>query len=92
MGDVRHRALLHSTWGVYLTRQVFGDTLTVGRTRVPVREIAEQHILQDLGRIPSPSDWLSNMEIQPWMGGKVGKARSMTWDELGWQTDESVEQ
>lgn len=83
-GDVRHRALLHNTWGVWLCQEVFGTTLTVRRDGlvgetgtttertklIPVREIAERHIEEDLGFIPSPGDWLQHMNIVTWMGGK----------------------
>lgn len=79
MGDVRHRALRHHTHGVFLVEQVFGPTITItkkngtGTYQVPTREIAERHIVEDLGRIPSPSDWLECMNIQPWMGGRITK-------------------
>ena len=79
MGDVRHRALYHHTLGVFLVEAVFGPTITIakrngtGTYEVPTREIAERHIVEDLGRIPSPSDWLDCMNIQPWMGGRVTK-------------------
>lgn len=77
MGDVRHRAMYHHTLGVFLCERIFGTTITVlkkngtGTILVPVREIAEQHIVEDLGYIPTPSDWLRQMGIQGWMGGKV---------------------
>jgi hypothetical protein len=38
---------------------------------VPVRLIAELHIMQDLGWIPSPYDYINNMELKQWMGGAV---------------------
>lgn len=74
-GDVRHRALLHNTWGVWLVQAVFGPMLDVprrtgGTKKVSVREIAEQHIIEDLGFIPSPGDWLEHMNMVTWMGGK----------------------
>jgi len=37
--------------------------------RVSVRDVAEQHVIEDLGRIPSLSNWLDNMAMQPWFGG-----------------------
>lgn len=85
-GDVRHRALYHHTAGVWLCQKVFGTTITVqrkhGEIQVPVREIAEQHIVEDLGYIPSPGDWLNHMNIQGWMGGKqhrfVGREELLT--------------
>lgn len=70
LGDVRHRAILHSTWGIYLVERVFGTTLTNadGKT-VSVRDVAEQHVLEDLGTIPNLADWLREMPLEPWMGG-----------------------
>lgn len=37
--------------------------------RVQVRDVAEQHVLEDLGRIPSVTDWVGNMTMQQWFGG-----------------------
>ncbi|AIW02621.1 hypothetical protein AXJ18_gp153 [Streptomyces phage Jay2Jay] len=76
-GDARHRALRHHTEGCWEAERVFGLTITVKKkrsgveVRVPVREIAEQHVFEDLGYIPSLADWLRNMELKTWMGGKV---------------------
>lgn len=76
-GDARHRALRHHTEGCWEAERVFGLTITVKKkrtgveVRVPVREIAEQHVFEDLGYIPSLADWLKNMELKTWMGGKV---------------------
>lgn len=74
--DVRHRALLHSSFGMDLAMQVFGSYLEIERPghrpkRVPVKGIVEDHILQDLGRIPTVQDYLQHMSIQQWMGGPV---------------------
>jgi hypothetical protein len=77
-GDVRHRALLHNTWGVWVAQEVFGPVITIEREsgkiiEIPVREIVEQHIIEDLGRIPSVGDWLNNMSIEVWMSGPITK-------------------
>lgn len=74
-GDVRHRALLHNTWGVWIAQTVFGRVLHIekaggGTKPVAVREIAENHILEDLGFIPQVGDWLEHMDMKVWMGGK----------------------
>lgn len=75
--DVRHRAVYHHTLGVWLCQQVFGRTIEVakknghGSVQVPVREIAERHIIEDLGRLPTPADYLNGMPIQPWMSGSL---------------------
>jgi hypothetical protein len=69
IGDVRHRSLYHHTLGVFLCERIFGATLTVGRKEIPVRLIAEQHILEDLGWLPSPADYIDGMPIKAWMSG-----------------------
>lgn len=67
-GDIRHRALLHNTWGCYLVEKVFGITRinSDGKEYSP-RDVAERHILDDLGTIPTVSKWLDKMPIEPWM-------------------------
>lgn len=74
IGDVRHRSLYHHTAGCFLAERIFGKTITVGRgIAVPVRLIAERHILEDLGWLPSPADYLQGMPIKPWMSGAQRK-------------------
>ncbi len=77
IGDVRHRSLYHHTMGVYLCQRVFGDTVTVEKThnavQIPVRMIAERHILEDIGWLPSPADYLDGMPIKAWMSGAQRK-------------------
>ena len=47
---------------------VFGRTLTNSDGKeVFVRDVAEQHVLEDLGWVPSLSDWLREMPSQPKM-------------------------
>lgn len=67
MADFRHRALRHHSEGIYMMERLFGVTIknSAGRN-VPVRFIGEQHVIEDLGRIPTVSDWLS--QIQPCRG------------------------
>lgn len=40
---------------------------------VSVRDVCEQHILEDFGNkfIPTPQDYLEHMEFQPWMNNAV---------------------
>ncbi|HTZ62680.1 MAG TPA: hypothetical protein VMB51_01095 [Solirubrobacteraceae bacterium] len=67
-GDFRHRALRHHTQGIFEAERVFGQTITLSSGRaIPTRWIAEQHVIEDCGRIPSLSDWLSRIHPQPWM-------------------------
>lgn len=85
IGDVRHRAMYHHTMGVWLCQEVFGATISRPRypadgkngkaIRVPVRLIAEQHIIEDLGWLPSPADYLKQIPLEEgtWMGGRLRK-------------------
>jgi hypothetical protein len=69
MCDIRHRALRHHAEGIFLCERIFGIAITNSEGRkVPVRVIGEQHVMEDLGRIPAVSDWLKEMPIKPWMG------------------------
>lgn len=68
--EVTHRCVFHSAFGIYLIEEIFGRSITNSDGReVFVRDIAEQHVLEDLGFIPSLSDWLREMPSQPWMAG-----------------------
>jgi hypothetical protein len=70
MPDMRHRAVLHSSFGCYLAEQVFGTYITNSDGKlVSVRDVAEEHIIQDLGFIPTVEKWLSNLTLEPWMSG-----------------------
>ncbi|MGP4084147.1 DUF6915 family protein [Streptomyces sp. KR55] len=83
IGDVRHRSMYHHTAGVWLCQRIFGVTLDIPKgppgsdrprtVRVPVRLIAEQHVLEDLGWLPSPADYIDGMPIAPWMSGSQRK-------------------
>jgi hypothetical protein len=69
--EVTHRCVFHSAFGIFIIEAIFGRTLTNADGRVVhVRDVAEQHVLEDLGFIPSLSDWLKEMPPQPWMAGQ----------------------
>ena len=70
--DFRHRALRHHAEGIFLCEQVFGTSITNSNGRViPVRWIGEQHVKEDLGRIPTAADWLRCIKPTAWMGRAV---------------------
>jgi len=74
LADVRHRALLHSSFGCFVAEQVFGVVRTNSDGKeYSVRDVAEDHCIEDLGFIPSVERWLGNMKIQDWMGGPGSK-------------------
>jgi hypothetical protein len=71
MADFRHRALRHHTEGIFMAEKIFGVTIVNSAGRVvPVRYIGEQHVKEDLGRIPTVADWLSNIKTEGWMLGR----------------------
>ena len=72
--DVRHRAILHSAFGCFVVERTFGRTRinSDGKEYSP-RDVAEDHILQDLGFIPTMEQYLNNMTVQPWMSGTEKK-------------------
>ena len=66
--DMRHRALRHHSAGIYEAERIFGEKITNSDGKeVYVRYIGEQHVIEDLGFIPTLEDWLCNLELQKWM-------------------------
>ena len=71
VADHRHRALRHHALGVFMAEKIFGHFIVNSDGReVPVRYIGEQHVREDLGRIPSFQDWVAELPIRPWMYGQ----------------------
>jgi hypothetical protein len=69
--DFRHRALRHHAEGIFLAERIFGVTIVNSDgERIPVRYVGEQHVKEDLGRIPTAQDWLSQIRPQRWMYGQ----------------------
>ncbi len=68
--DVRHRAVFHHALGPFIMERVFGTNLINSDGKeVSVRTLAEMHVIEDVGRIPSLSEWLEGMPVEAWMGG-----------------------
>ncbi len=69
IADFRHRALRHHAEGIFLAERIFGVTIKNAAGRlIPVRLIGEQHVIEDLGRIPGFADWVRCIRPEPWMG------------------------
>ncbi len=69
LADFRHRALRHHAEGIFMAEHFFGPVLTLTSGRIiPVRWVGEQHVREDLGRIPSFADWARCIRPEPWMG------------------------
>jgi hypothetical protein len=73
--------MYHHTLGVYLCEELFGTTITVKKKskeiQVPVRLIAERHIIEDLGFLPNPEHYLKHIpyddDASRWMSGAIRK-------------------
>lgn len=76
IADNRHRVLTHTSWFLSeILERVFGSTITNSAGRVvSVRDVGEQHILEDFGGrfIPTPQDYIESMEFADWMQNGKG--------------------
>jgi len=77
IADCRHRALTHNAWFIgFVVEHVFGTVRknSAGKT-YSVRDVAEQHCLEDYGGrfIPSAQDFLSLIPVQEWMNRGTGE-------------------
>jgi hypothetical protein len=71
LADFRHRALRHHAEGIFLAEKLFGIAIVNSDGKqVPVRYVGEQHVKEDLGRIPTAQDWLLQIKPQRWMYGQ----------------------
>ncbi len=69
-GNWTHRAMRHHSAGVEWATHKFGHTIVNSdKIKVPVKFIAEQHIEEDCGFIPTIQTWLKPLTEQPesWM-------------------------
>jgi hypothetical protein len=72
VGDVRHRAVLHNAFGCFVAERVFGTTITNSDGRkVPVRLIAEEHIIEDLGSLPTLAQCLEGLPITDLLAARM---------------------
>lgn len=63
MPDMRHRALRHHAEGIFWCEEHFGTILyNSDGKKVPIRAIAEQHVMEDLGWIPTIKDYLTALD------------------------------
>ena len=69
--DMRHRAILHSSFGIFICEKVFGINIENSDGKlVSVRDVAEQHVIDDMGFIPTVENYLKDMPMYSWLGGR----------------------
>jgi len=61
---VKHRMLLHNTFGIEICIRMFGDYLQNSDSKtILVRDIAAEHVKEDLyGKVPTVTEWFSQNE------------------------------
>ena len=70
LGNFRHRALRHHTQGIVEAESVFGPVIVLSNDKdktIPLRLVAEQHIKEDCGFLPTIQDWLGDLPFKDWM-------------------------
>ena len=86
IGDNRHRTLTHNSWFVGADgplERIFGVVIKNSDGKeVSVRDIGEQHVLEDFGMrfIPTAQDYLQEVEMKPWMNN--GKSTPSSYKKL----------
>lgn len=62
--NIKHRAVLHNTYGVELAVELFGDALENSSGRlVSVRDVAIAHLKEDLsGKVPTLVEWFDDCD------------------------------
>jgi hypothetical protein len=89
--DMRHRAMRHHAQGIFECERLFGHEITNSEGRqVQVRYIGEQHVIEDLGFIPTAQDWLSHMSEESWMMFRDKTLKEKLGRKFGEATPESV--
>ena len=76
IADNRHRVLTHTSWFLSeILEKIFGVTIVNSDGRkVSVRDVGEQHILEDFGGrfIPTAQDYIETMAFEDWMQNGKG--------------------
>lgn len=74
--DATHRNILHNAFGIFLCEQVFGSVLTLSSGKqISVRDVAEQHVIDDLGTIPTLQDSMKGLELSVSNAGGIKKLK-----------------
>jgi hypothetical protein len=76
--DMRHRMILHNAWGIMMGEQVLGVYFTNSEGKdISVRDVLEQHVMEDLGHIPTLEKCMNSLVAEPWMGSHEISGRTI---------------
>tara|TARA_B110000046_G_scaffold55120_1_gene61540 strand:- start:1697 stop:2116 length:420 start_codon:yes stop_codon:yes gene_type:complete len=78
--DNRHRMLTHNMFFIFeVIIPIYGAYFTnsIGKS-VSTKDVCELHILEDyhMRYIPTPQDWLENLQLKSWMQNGMGEVPS----------------
>lgn len=80
IADSRHRAFRHHAQGIFECEKIFGVTITNSDgKKVSVRDVGEQHVLEDYGGrfIPTAQDYFQDtLPLKDWMIKGTGEPPS----------------
>jgi hypothetical protein len=75
--DSRHRSLTHTSWFLsVILERIFGTVIeNSDGKKISVRDVGEQHILEDFGGrfIPTAQDYIQGMDMKEWMHSGKGE-------------------
>jgi hypothetical protein len=78
--------ILHNAFGIDLLEQTYGVFfINSDGKEIPTRKIGEQHVLEDLGQIPSLYECLLYTPDQSWLGGIIRKRQLVIVDDTMFQ-------
>lgn len=79
--DMRHRAILHHSFGIFLLEKVFGhNILNSDNKEVSVRDVGEQHVIDDMGFIPTVDHFLKHMSLGDFLSKKPSVKKFISLD------------
>ena len=65
--DFRHLAMRNHSFGIFEAEDVFGSVRQINEIIIPIRYLGERVVRANMGRIPTPADWLRKIRAKPWM-------------------------
>lgn len=72
--EMKHRIFLHNSFGIFLCEQQFGVYITNSdNSKVDVRSLGEDHVIEDLGFIPTLDECCKLIQNADWLYGSRHK-------------------
>ncbi len=76
--EMKHRLFLHNSFGIFLCEQQFGIYITNSDgKKVDVRSLGEDHVLEDLGFIPTLDECSKLIQNGDWLFGSRRAQKSI---------------